>query len=196
MNAEVTLGLLGVVALWFLARQRSDRAELAKRALDVAAGSKADVKIQNVEAIEERRLWMFVPGSSPGVQWFTDKSPVDLPYIYDSVTPGTAAYAQLQAMGTGRHTTKVSLVDLTSGASLPLIRGGLYNAQPRMGSLPMSEIRLRWEGVDVQRGLTSQFRFDTIVPDDVWLSWWREYTVTVGQQVDAGGIQIVPPSLK
>lgn len=202
MNDGISNGLmvagLGLAVLWYVKRRGDNRDALASKALDVAASVKPLVSISNVEAIEERQVWVFQPSVDPNVRWRTGGSGsgpvVDL----------VAAVSSLGKIpsGAGIGGRSLRLIDLgesgyTAKSSMDLYPNAFYEAKPRMGTLPFSDIRLEYVGTQFfQRGNPIDFRWTCLVPDEVWNKWWSTRIATVAEQVEAGGVLTVPPTLK
>lgn len=192
------LGSLGLGALWFLSRKTDKRDELASKALDVAASVKPYVNISNVEAIEERQVWVFQPKVDPSVKWRTGGSATG------PVVDLVSAVATLGNNPSGGNIVgrSLRLVDLgesgyTAKSSMDLYPGAFYDSKPRIGTLPFADIRLEFIGTQFfPRGNPIDFRWTCLVPDDVWNAWWGTRIATVAEQVQAGGVINVPPALK
>lgn len=192
------LGSLGLGALWYANRQASKRDALASKALDVAASAKPLVNISNVEAIEERQVWIFKPSVDPSVKWRTGGSATG------PVVDLVAAAASLSKIPQGTNIVgkSLQLVDLgesgyVAKSSMDLFPDAFYDARPRMGTLPFADIRLQFTGTQYfYRGSPIDFVWTCLVPDDVWNKWWITRIASVAEQVQAGGVQTVPPTLK
>lgn len=202
MNDGISNGIiltaLGLAALWYVKR-RGDKADvLAEKALDVAASVKPMVSISNVEAIEERQVWVFQPTVDPSVKWRTGGS------SSGPVVDLWSAVASLgkTPSGAGIGGKSLRLVDIgesgySAKSAMDIYPGAFYEAKPRMGTLPFSDIRLEFMGTQFfARGNPIDFRWTCLVPDEVWNTWWTTRIATVAEQVEAGGVLTVPPTLK
>lgn len=184
------LGGLGLGALWYASKRTAKRDELAGKALDVAASVKPMVSISNVEAIEERQVWIFKPTLERSLKW---KGGIiaDVEAAYKSLGPTPSQSAHVG------HTLEIADVmenAFLKNASMNLVPGGWYSAKPRMGESAFSDIRLRYWGTDFFYN-TGPFVFAIIVPPEIWDKWWITRIATVAEQIEAGGVQTVPPAL-
>jgi len=198
LNSAMILSALGLGALWYLRKRGDAQDDLAKRALDVASSVKPLVSISNVEAIEERQVWVFRPTVDPSVKWRTGGSATG-PVV--DLWSAVATLGKIPS-GAGIGGRSLRLVDLgesgyTAKSAMDLYPGAFYDAKPRMGTLPFADIRLEFIGTQFfTRGNPIDFRWTCLVPDEVWDAWWLTRIATVAEQVDAGGVLIVPPTLK
>jgi len=193
------LGGLGIGALWYASKRTAKRDELASKALDVAAAVKPYVIISNVEAIEERQVWVFEPKVDPNLKWRTGGSAsgpvVDVVKAFQSIGIITG--------GNGIVGRSLRLVDLgesgyVAHSSMDLYPGAFYDVKPRIGTLPFSDLRLEFVGTQYfgRGGNPIDFSWTCLVPDEVWNKWWSTRIATVAEQIQAGGVINVPPTLK
>lgn len=182
------------LALWFSRAKAEDKK--FESAVEALKGVSTNVSISNVEAIEERRVFVFVPSIDGSVVQnvpraaggMMARNPSEL-ILMDPLLIGQSPDRWLKS---------VSMVDLLSGKSMPLVRGAYYSQIPRMGDLPFASLRMRveWaERVVTFRGgrTVDNYVVDFDITGTVWASWWRAEIVTVGSQVKAGGVFEVEP---
>lgn len=190
----ITIATATGLFLWFNRAKAEDKKFAL--AVDAIKGVSTNVSISNVEAIEERRVFVFEPSINPDLVQ-------NVPRAAGGLMPRNPSELILMdplliGQTPERWIRSVSMVDLLSGKSMPLVKGAFYSQIPRMGDLPFATLRMRveWgERVVTFRGgrTTDNYTYDFDIPVAEWSTWWRARIVTVGGQVQAGGVFEVEP---
>lgn len=205
------LGGAGLLAFVMYRQRRSDRQALEARALDVlAAQGSPNIAISNVEAIEERRVFVFQPvaGELKGGQviirgamsdrFINQNQPFD---FLDLWTKGVrfAPYAPnqypLKSASVVRGDGK--------GGSVPLVPGAFYSLPPAMGDLSFGTYRMKIDWVEnTFSGGPNPSPVSTAmsalldVPSEIWQRCFTPRIATVAEQIQAGGVVEVPATFQ
>lgn len=201
MNLEaLAIAAVGIGALLIYKARSAKRDELAAGTVQGLKGAPPNVSISNVEAIEERRVFVFQPQVDETLAApFTSEGGFKQP---GTRNPSKILDLPLESIG-GSAAPKAFfkrawVVNLLDGEKMPLVPGAYYSAVPRMGTLPFSDLRLRIEWAEpqpfsrVQPDPWLDCVMTTIIDGDVWANWWRVKIATVGEQVAVGGVFEVP----
>ena len=199
MTDTLVIAALGLGAFWFFAKRAQARDSIAQKAIDVVGGINPTVSISNVEAIEERQVWVFQPTVDPSLRW-RGSLVVDIAAAYESIPKyknGPANFLSDHFETDSIRVVEIAQSGYTVDHFVDLVPGAFYDSKPRMGTLPFVDLRLEWAGTQYfYRGGPIPFNYRVIVPDEIWNKWWVTRIATVAEQVEAGGVILVPPTMK
>lgn len=203
MNSDLLLlGAATGLALWFSNRNRQDRQALASKALEALGANAPNISISNIEAVEERRVFVFKPVSgtvtSPAVNFGLAFDFGDLWRLGVPANP-------LGGNADTRWPLKSASVVRTDGksGSVPLVAGAFYSVPPAMGDLPFGSYRVRitWEAYVFSGGpkptpISTEFFATFEVGAETWQRCFFPRIATAAEQIQAGGVVEVPPEFK
>jgi len=211
MNSDLLiLGAVTGLALWFSRRSKSDQAALEAKALDALGKNSPNIAISNVEAIEERRVFVFQPvaGELKGGQviirgamsdrFINQNQPFD---FLDLWTKGVrfAPYAPNQYPLKSAAVVRMD----GKGGSVPLVPGAFYSLPPAIGDLSFGSYRMRIDWVEntfsggpKPEPVATPMSAFLDVPAEIWGRCFTVRIATVAEQVQAGGVVEVGPEFK